>query len=269
MCRALRDSPIKVLSCVQSGIESIEVNMASFPRKLERLFLGQNSINSDGCQELAKLLQVEDSSMEYLHLRNNQIDDDGVAFLVDALRKNTVLLYLYLDHNDDISQNGRLMLLKLVYDITSVKATLQSNHKLIHISLNTADLTENEFKLKSMIEMTDVINSLHNGNAEAAGKEKLIQQLHSSRRARLAELQGVNQSIYSEIDPPLLPEILSLIGHKYGQKELYFALKSSIAEVISLVNRKECLRQKLKHHVAIITEICAELQAIERAERGQ
>ena len=49
---------------------------------------------------------------------------------------------------------------------------------------------------------------------EAAGREKVIQtQLHSERRAKLVEIQRVqSQSLYGEINPLHLPEILSLVG---------------------------------------------------------
>ena len=67
---------------------------------------------------------------------------------------------------------------------------------------------------------------------------------HDGNRAELAELQGVRHSVYSEINPLHLPEVLSLVGLNYGQGELFVALKSSIAGVLSTVNRKECLKQR-------------------------
>ena len=94
MFRALRDSPIETIFCSNCGIESLEIDESSIPRKFASLHLQENSINADGCRELAKLLQGESSSMEGLNLDGNQIDDDGVAFLVDALRGNTSLKIL-------------------------------------------------------------------------------------------------------------------------------------------------------------------------------
>ena len=76
--------------------------------------------------------------------------------------------------------------------------------------------------------MATQINTKNENNAEAAGRKKMIQtQLNSERRAELADLQGVNQSLYSEIDPLHLPEVLSLVDQHHGQGELYVALKSS------------------------------------------
>ena len=68
------------------------------------------------------------------------------------------------------------------------------------------------------------INVKCNCNAEACGREKLIRfQLHSKRRSIPTELQKVNHSIYSEISPLHLPEVLSLVGHQHGQGELFAA----------------------------------------------
>ena len=76
-------------------------------------------------------------------------------------------------------------------------------------------------------ELLNVVNEEHKHNPEAAGKEKVIQtQLHSTRRSELADLQGVDHSLYSEIDLIRLPEVLALVGRSNGQGELYVALKS-------------------------------------------
>ena len=81
----------------------------------------------------------------------------------------------------------------------------------------------------------------------------------------LAELQGVNHSVYSEINPLHLPEVLALVGHRHGhrQGEFYVALKSSIAGVISIVNEKECLKQENSYYRAKIAEYRAKVEANE------
>ena len=122
--------------------------------------------------------------------------------------------------------------------------------------------------------MATSINLEHQHNPEEAGFEKLYHtQLHSGNRAVLAGLQGVRQSLYSEINPLHLPEVLALVWFHHGQGELYSALKSSIAGVISTVNRKQCLEQRRAHHEAMIAQhrteverINAEIAAIEEAD---
>jgi len=94
----------------------------------------------------------------------------------------------------------------------------------------------------------------------------ILTQLHSETRAKLAALQGVNHSLYSEINPLHLPEVLSLVGQRHGQGELYVALKSSIAGVVSTVNRKQCLQQQRAYHKAKLEAIEAEIAAIEAAD---
>ena len=108
------------------------------------------------------------------------------------------------------------MMLKLVNDISSVEATLQSNHTLQKY-LSTAFSFDEEI-LQQQINYVTRINKQCGDNAEAAGREKMIHfQLHSEKRSVLAELQKVHQSIYSEINPLNLPEVLSLLGHRHGQ----------------------------------------------------
>ncbi len=155
LLREIHDSPIKRLDCNSCGIDSIEISnehihhrhllslslsensinnhgcreLAKLPY-LRTLRLNGNNINTNGCRELAKLLQRRDSSLRSLDLQNNKIDDEGVAILVGALQSDESLENLYLEGNEGISNQGLVMLLKLVNNISSIKATLQSNHTL-------------------------------------------------------------------------------------------------------------------------------------------
>ena len=101
-------------------------------------------------------------------------------------------------------------------------------------------------------------------NPAAAARAKVIKtQLDSGKRADLAELQGVSQSVYSEINPLHLPEVIALVGKNHGQGELYVTLKSSIAGVISTVNRKQCLEQEKAYYNAKIAEYRAKVEEVE------
>eukprot|EP00985_Skeletonema_marinoi_P025770 scaffold19263_cov131-Skeletonema_marinoi.AAC.2 len=175
--KALRDSPIEALNCDNCGIETIEIDSEHIPKQLITLRLSGNRIDADGCRELSKLLQGG-AALKRLYLCNNRIDDDGVAILVDFLQSNTSLQILGLMSNEGIFAEGRKLCLKLVND--------QHINKAAHI------------------------NAKNENDAEAAGKEKVIQtQLNSTQRAELAELQGVNRSFYSQINPLHLPEVPS------------------------------------------------------------
>ena len=261
--RALSDNPIEKLFCNDCGIESIEINSEHIPRNLKMLRLADNSIDADGCCELVKLLQGGDSILNSLNLRNNKIDDEGVAILVDALKNNTSLGELILEKNTSMSIQGRIKLLKLVNDVSSIKATLRSNHTLKHLWVGPYN---EEKQIQTLISIATHINS-DESSPEAAGREKVIwTQLNTETRAKLAELQGVSQSLYSEIDPLHLPEVLSLVGHHHGHEELYLALKASIAGALSTVNRKECILQRRDYLLAEVAKLDAELAAIGAAE---
>jgi len=264
---ALRNKPIETLRCSRCFLESIEIDIDCFPKRLTTLHLDGNNINADGCRELVKLLERGESSLTALHLDNNNIDDDGVEILVDALRNNTSLEVLYLMENDGISVEGMKACLRLLNDISCINATLQSNHTLIDIYIDVTDHDQGEV-VQTHIGTATSINERNQYNPEAAGKEKVIQtQLHSGKRAKLADLQGVTRSLYSDINPLHLPEVLALVGLHHGQRELYVALKSSIAGVISTVNRKGCIQQRRAYLVAELEELDAELEAINESER--
>jgi hypothetical protein len=251
--RALRDSPIEYLSCWGCGIESMEIDRSHIPRNLKSLDLDHNNINADGCRGLATLLRGGNSTLTDLSLKNNKISDEEVAVLVDALKNNTSLDTLELSGNVDISTEGKIMLLKLVNDISSIKATLQSNHTLRRLHVTSFD-----DEILKHINAATLINTRHKINPKSAGREKVIQaQLHSVKRAELVDLQGVNRSLFSEINPLHLPEVLSLIGRRHGRGELFVALKATIIGLLSTVNMKQCIQEERAYHETKIAEYAA------------
>ena len=301
MFRGLRNSPIETLYCNKCGITSIEIRC--IPKHLKHLSLEKNSINVDGCRGLAKLLEGGDATLERLYIDRNEIDDEGVDILVDVLRKNTSLKQLILKGNKRISRHGNIMLLKLVNDISSIEATLQSNHTLtclkvsdekeereiqtyIDNATNINDKASREEARRMFLNRNNLPSSLSRmaermiyNSSLPADEEKMFQtQLHSKRRAQLEKIQGVNHSVYSEINPLHLPEVLSKICSMHGRTELYAALKLSLLELISTVNRKAYILQQRDFCVARleklktlfsakIASLNAELAAIEAAER--
>ena len=306
LLQALRNSPIQRLNCSRCGIDSFQIESASFPTHLMHLNFNSNNIDIEGCRSLAELLQG-DVSLQELDLGNNQLDNDGVEILFNALQENQTLTILDLSSNeinevaavaaalqsnatlktlkleenkinDDgvemladtlrsnttlksldlrknaISKRGLISLLKLVNDISSVKATLQSNDTLENLQLwYWHGYEKEEDEILNLIDSAVDINK--KPARGGAGKEKVIKtQLHSATRAKRADLQGVTHSVYSEIDSLYLPEVLSLIGRgkSHGLKELFPVLKSTMTELLSKVDMKVCIQKQVARHEAEI-----------------
>ena len=276
--RSLRDSPIEELICGCCGdLASIEIDNTCIPRYLKSLSLSECCINTNGCREVAKLLQKENSTLEELWLDFNKIDDEGVAILVNALQNNTCLQRLDLCHNDNISMDGMRLGVSLVLDISDIKSTLKSNHTLGTFLLqshftNNVGIANIEEKLQ-MQQQLDHILQINERNIppEEAGREKVIHYLlNSKKRAELCRILGMMEhssaAVYSQIDPLHLPEVLALIGRTHGLGELYVASLSTIVALFSTVDRKRCLKEKLAYHLAKVDEIQAELASIDEEE---
>ena len=262
--RALQNSPIEYLFCEYCGIESIEIDVNYAPRFLRNLLLPHNKINDGGCREVAKLLQMKDSTIETLFLDGNTtVGDEGLGILVDTLRHNTSLQVLNLEINPCcLPKSGQIKLLKLVSDVSCIQSTFQSNHSLKHISF------QYDNHVAPLINLALCINS--QDYPEVVGREKVIQtQLNSATRAALADLQGVSRSLFSDINPLHMPEVLSLISDHHGHGELFIALKASIAELVSMSNRRECIKQQLAYHAAKSEELQAEVAALDARERDE
>ena len=274
LMRALRDSPIEILFCSGCDIDGMEIDIDYYsPKELTCLHLSDNSIGENGCRELAKLLHGEDAILEDLGLRQSDIDDNCVAILVDALRNNTSLEVICLVQNEQISKMGRIMILKLLHDVSSIESTLRSNHTLLNfeVYIKRSALEMEEKDIAQHVKMALRINGRNRSNPGAAGRKKLTEiQLHCEERAALSRIQGgVSQSLYSQIDPLILPEVLSLVGcGRYEMKDLHVALKSSIVDLLSTVSRKKYVQQQLDEYTATSETLHNELDQIKAKERG-
>ena len=252
--RAVRDSPIGRLVCTDCGIDFIEIDDDHIPNNLYKLNLVNNNINADGYIELSKLLNGSNSTLKELELgsdyNHDNVDDECLGILANALQNNKSLDSLSLSGNG-ITTEGKKILMKLVNDMSSIKATLQSNHRLRFVRWKVPDNPFDE--TENLICAALGVNQTNYLNPAAAGKTKVIYtQLNSRARSQCCLSQGIDQCnavLYSQIDPLHLPEVLALISKHLGQRELYLAVKSTIATLFSTVNEKEWIKQQMAHHV--------------------
>lgn len=99
---------LELIGCTMGGQESsdlITVLNQHHPH-LNRLCLGGNEIGLRACIELGKMLRNPHSRLEVLHLESNEIDDECVETLTDALSGNVRLRDLALSQNEEIYDEG-------------------------------------------------------------------------------------------------------------------------------------------------------------------
>lgn len=229
---------VKRLHCSEGDIAGIMV-VPPLPG-LNAIRLRRNRINADGCRGLAGLLGGGDAALKELSLQGNEIDDEGVRILVNALEDNKSLMRLNLFQNAGISVVGRRMILKLVSDISSIKATMGSNHTLRSVKL---DADEGNERVGQLISRATRIN---NEFPHKAGEKKVILlQLSSKNRTELMEFMRGEESVFGNIDSLYLPEVLSTISQNHDQADLFAALKASISGLISAVSKKECIGEEI------------------------
>ena len=77
------------------GLKKI-INALMLHENIERLTVSENNMGREGCRALGHYLTFNSSKLKDLHLSFNQIDDEGLRFLVDGLTAVTI------DNNDEI-----------------------------------------------------------------------------------------------------------------------------------------------------------------------
>jgi hypothetical protein len=95
---------------------------------ISRINLGYNNIDSLGAIKIAEYL-VYDPPIEELCLRYNQLNDDDVILISQALKRNTNLHRMFL-HSNNITSIGAKALFTCVFDGSNLNAISESNHTL-------------------------------------------------------------------------------------------------------------------------------------------
>ncbi|KAL7542131.1 hypothetical protein ACHAXR_011546 [Thalassiosira sp. AJA248-18] len=241
---------------------------------LGELCLEGNPIGRDGCMVVAKLLK--ESPLYELDLGSTNMGDDEAEILATSLKDNTDLETLNLTENN-FTKRGYSAFLKLLNNVSSIERTYNSNHTLS--DLNLSDSTDPTIRqIKNHIDSATNINS--NGPRVSVGWTKVIEgQLQSETRKDLSRLQGIHysyNSLFSQIEPILLPNVLALTGAKHGQSELYRMLIATVPDLASIINRKAVLKQNIAVRsermatlAAEIDELNKELSSLESAEANQ
>ena len=94
----------------------------------------------------------------------------------------------------------------------------------------SADDTPTRKELRKYIKDATRINS----NSSNPGREKVIQtQLNRHKRYELACILGTSDSLFSDDDAFLLPEVLALVGKEHGQNGLYQLLIEVVPYLMS------------------------------------
>jgi len=108
-------------------------------RNLTRLALFPNTIGQKESFALAKLLEDRQSILERLDLGNNSLNDESCIILADSLVDNTKLEKLHLGRHEGITIAGWLKLLSLFGNGSSINDVLRSNHTVWNLGMQDND----------------------------------------------------------------------------------------------------------------------------------
>ncbi|EJK54992.1 hypothetical protein THAOC_25328 [Thalassiosira oceanica] len=115
----------QLLKCSADEIDSevLEGFLTSIAHEVD---LGGNGMSSRVASIIAESLE-SNPPLATLYLRDNHFDDADAAVLANSLSSNTNLTALYVDGNN-IKEEGRLALLRALFDVSSLNSCAASNH---------------------------------------------------------------------------------------------------------------------------------------------
>lgn len=141
-------------------------------------------------------------------------------------------------------------------DVSSIKNTYTSNHTLEELFLSpnsSIDMRPLNFELSK------------NRHYHHAGRKKIIgYQLNHLNRMELATLQGItcpsHNTVYAQIDPVVLPDVLTLIGKNCTHIDMYCALIATASDLTSLVNKPAVFKERMEQNERKAAALTAEYE---------
>ena len=112
--------------CFVGGI-STEVLNNILTSKAVDIDLDGNGMSSREASIIAEHL-TSNPSLDHLTLNNNRFDDDDATVLASSLSTNTNLKSVGIGKNAPMKLNGRLALLRAIFDVSSLASCAASNH---------------------------------------------------------------------------------------------------------------------------------------------
>lgn len=146
--------------------------------------------------------------------------------------------------------------------LTTLPGTREFQHERIQQHIDEV-IDINKWK-PSRHELKSISND-HEFIKRLSRRKVIYAQLHCATREGLAELQRVKTSVYNEIEPLHLPEVLALIGRRLDRTEMYKALSENILSLISTSNLQKyikIIKQQMEHHTSMIAEHAAKLEEL-------
>jgi len=266
LIHTLHDKPLKVLhvnNCIITDISALETY--NLPN-LQYLNLNKNNIGRNGCITLSNLLQKEGSTLTRLSLEWTGLGDEEAEILANSLENNNQLQVIILNNNN-ITDRGCKAFLELLNNVASIESTYNSNNTLRECKLVDRLFDNEVHATKEMIRLLYSACQVNKNNhtAHAVGKAKVIgSHLNSQTLKRLCNLQGIEYSysnIFADIEPILLPDILTLISSENGLSELYTALIQTAPDLLSYIDRKALIQDVMAKNTARAADLSDEFQS--------
>ena len=165
---------------------------------------------------------------------------------------------------------GYRSILKMVLDISSIKATLASNTWLHEIGLPQENDTRDEYSDSDASEyytrdgFEEIRNWIYtvlnwNFDDEISPRERITRtHLNTRNRRQLCEMQGMDysyDSLFAEIPPCILPELFATLGKEPADMDPFRALVATVTSWTSLVDRRLMVETTLEGNRAKVKQL--------------
>ena len=178
---------VNFLSNGRSSLRSLNVHTMEFGAVAER-----RGFSVNGGRAITNLLRSPNSSLEELRFDLNQVNDEVVADLANALVNNASLESLDFDRVQGITKRGWDAFAHILCNTTSIDSIYSSNHTLRNVSSPS-----------TISDLQHLLDLNYNENKADVARQKILQ-FHFTEENNLQE--------FVDMELAVLPQALSWIG---------------------------------------------------------
>jgi len=204
---------VKLRRCGMNDTSLLQTFLAGCSR-IKTIDLEYNEITSEGALSISDFISTNPVRLQAIFLNHNNLSDRDMIVLSSALKSNTYLLILELQHND-ITEHGWKAIQKAQFDETSMNSLFHCNHKCL-VSNHSEGEEHTEGHEKTILieaELVEIHADMDEHRNPFTGQTSIVKRIRRKVILSLCRADGelFDLRILNDVPLQLMPCVLELI----------------------------------------------------------
>jgi len=200
---------------MENGYDNL-ISLLTTKSKVSLPYYGSNNVRSEGDTRLSNFIATNPTTLRFLGLYDNELEDDDALMIATALRHNTNLSRIDLGSNN-FTEHGLSAIRRSIYDLTSLNALSDCNHT---CECNVIDFGEMKINW---------------GSNQKDSRSKKLYTLLSDRNRAGTNIDSIQKGMEEDEVIQLLSDILACVQRYYRGYDRLFPTPQEFVPPLSIM----------------------------------